>query len=127
MNGDASSYTRQRIGLAIAGLYSLASVPSAFLPTPEGEVGPPLGVLVVDAVLGAVGVLAVAIAWRTGNRAALRAAAGAIIVITITAMPAFFVDVPAGLKLLVGLSVLITITAVVLMFSPTGRAATVLE
>ena len=71
--------------------------------------------------LGVVGLVAVIVAWRTGNRAALRAAAGAIIVVTLTGLPAFFVDIPAGIKLLVGVSVLLTIAAVVLMFSPGRR------
>ena len=36
---------------------------------------------------------------------------------TLTGLPAFFVDVPAGVKALVGVSVLITVVAVALMFS----------
>ncbi|HCB04132.1 MAG TPA: hypothetical protein DEQ43_07790, partial [Nocardioides bacterium] len=71
---------------------------------------------VVDTLLGAIAIVAAILAWR-GNRVALRVAAGAIILITITGLPAFFVDVPMGVKALVGLSVLLTVLAVVLMFS----------
>ena len=118
---------RQRIGLLLAGSYSAFNILSVLLPTPDGQVGPPMGILVVDAVLGLVGLVAVIITWRTGNRAALRVAAGAIIIMTLTALPAFFVDVPASIKLLVGVAVLITIAAVVLMFSPGRRSTPVLD
>ncbi|RYP85387.1 hypothetical protein EKO23_12990 [Nocardioides guangzhouensis] len=118
--------TRQRVGLAIAGLLSLANIPSAATPTPDGETGPPYGVLVLGTVLGVVGVVAVVLAWR-GNRAALRVAAGAIIISTLTALPAFFVDVPAWLKLLVGVVTLVSIASVVLMFSPSRQTAATLD
>jgi hypothetical protein len=45
----------------------------------------------------------------------------------LTALPAFFVDVPAGIKLLAGVSTLFVIAAVVLMFSPGRRSAPVLD
>lgn len=119
--------TRQKVGLVLAGLYSAANIPSVLFPTPEGEEGPPLGILVIDTLLGVIGLIAVVIAWRSGNRAALRVAAGAIIVITLTGLPAFFVDVPAGIKLLVGVSTLLTIVTVVLLLSPSRRPASVLD
>jgi hypothetical protein len=118
---------RQKVGLVLAGIYSAANIPSALFPAPDGEEGPPIGILVIGSVLGVVGLVAVIVAWRTGNRAALRAAAGAIIVVTLTGLPAFFVDMPAGIKLLVGVSVLLTIAAVVLMFSPGRRSTPVLD
>jgi hypothetical protein len=118
---------RQKVGFVLAGIYSAANIPSVLFPVPEGAEGPPIGILVIGSVLGVVGLVAVVVAWRTGNRAALRAAAGAIIVVTLTALPAFFVDVPAGIKLLVGVSVLLTIAAVVLMYSPGRRSTPVLD
>ena len=118
---------RQKAGLVLAGLYSALNVVGVLFPTPDGQDGPPIGILIIDAVLGLVGLVAVIITWRTGNRAALRVAAGAIIIMTLTALPAFFVDVPAGIKLLVGVAVLITIAAVVLMFSPGRRSTPVLD
>ena len=118
---------RQKVGLVLAGLYSALNILGVLFATPEGQVGPPMGILIIDSVLGLVGLVAVIITWRTGNRAALRAAAGAIILMTLTALPAFFVDVPAGIKLLVGVWVLLTIAAVVLMFSPGRRSTPVLD
>ena len=114
--------TKQKVGLAIAGLYSLANIPG-FLGAPDpGQEGPPMAILIVGSVLGAIGLVAVVMAWR-GNRVALRVAAGAIIVTTLTGLPAFFVDVPMFIKALVGFSVLLTVLAVVLMFSGDRRPA----
>ena len=114
--------TKQKVGLSIAGLFSLINIPS-FLSSPDaGEVGPPMPILVLTGVLGVIGLIAVVMAWR-GNRVALRVAAGAIIVSTLTGLPAFFVDVPMFVKALVGFSVLLTVLAVVLMFSGDRRPA----
>lgn len=110
--------TRQKIGLTIAGLLSALSIPSVLNQAPDGTVGPPLGVLILASLLGVVGLVAVVIAWRTGNRAAVRAAAGALIVPMLTGLPAFFIDVPVAVKAILAIRTLVTITAVVLMFSP---------
>jgi hypothetical protein len=77
--------------------------------------------------LGVVGLVAVVIAWRTGSRGALRVAAGSLIITALTAVPAFFVDIPAWLKAAAALSVLVTIAAVVLMFSSERRPAAVTD
>lgn len=113
--------TRQKVGLVLAGLLSLANIPSVLVPTPDGEVGPPFVILVVGTVLGVIGLVAVIIAWRTGNSAAFRVAAGTLILNLLASLPAFFVDVPAVVKLLTGVSVLVAVLAVVLMFSPARR------
>lgn len=119
--------TRQKAGLVLAGLYGAGNIPSMWTPAPEGDVGPPTGILVVDSVLGVVVLAAVVVAWRTGSRAAIRVAAGALVVIAITALPAFFVDVPPAIKLLVAGATLLTIVTVVLLFSPARRPSSVLE
>ena len=120
--GTGTTSTRQKVGLVIAGLFCVAAIPSIFASTPDGQVGPPVEVSAVDSLLGVVGTIAVVIAWRTGSRAALRVAAGAMIATTLTALPGLFVDVPVLLKLLIAVSVLITIAAVVLMFSSSRPA-----
>jgi hypothetical protein len=117
---------RQKVGLGLAALLSVTAVPSVLNPTPDGEVGPPFGIVLLSTVLGVIGLVAVVAAWR-GNRGALRVAAGAVILNTLTSLPAFFVDIPAWVKLLVGVSVLIGIASVVLMFSPARRPVPVLD
>lgn len=119
---------RQKVGLVLAGLLSAVNIPFAFFPTPDGETGPPMAILIVGAILGVIGLVAVVIAWRSGSRAAIRVAAGALIINLLTSLPAFFVDVPAGVKLGVGVSVLLTVLAIVLMFaSPSRRPVPVLD
>jgi hypothetical protein len=122
----APTNTKQRIGLVLCGLYSLANLPSFLEAPPDGEEGPPMAILVVGTILGVVGLVATVMAWR-GNRVALRVAAGAIIVVTLTGLPAFFVDVPMVIKALVGFSVVWTVAAVVLMFSGDRRPASVTD
>ena len=72
-------------------------------------------------------VIAVVIAWRKASGAAIRVAAGARIVSMLSAMPAFFVDVPAFIKVLVTVFVIVTLTSLVLMFSPARRSTTVMD
>lgn len=110
----------QKTGVALGALLSLISVPGVLAPTPEGETGPPFTILVVGTALGLIGLVAAAMAWR-GGRGAMRVLAGAIIISSLTAVPAFFVDVPALVKLAVGISVLVSVVAVILMFAPSGR------
>ncbi len=118
--------TRQKVGLALAGVLSASSISSAFAPAPDGE-APPLAIVVLGTILGVIGLIAVIIAWRGGKPAAIRLAAGALIINLLASLPAFFVDIPAGLKLLVGISVLLTVLAVALMFSPSRQPAPVLD
>ena len=122
-----TSTGRQRAGLTLAGLLSLVNIASAFGPQPDGPVGPPPVVLWAGTVLGVVGLVAVVVAWRIGSRAALRVAAGTLVVTALTAVPAFFVDVSPFVKALVAVSVLLTVTAIVLMFSSDRRPASVTD
>jgi hypothetical protein len=114
--------TKQKVGLVICALYSLANIPSVLFPAPDGEEGPPLAILAVSSLLGVIGLVCAVMAWR-GNRVALRVAAGSIILITLTGLPAFFVDVPMAIKALVGFSVVLTVVALVLMFAASRPAA----
>jgi hypothetical protein len=117
---------KQKAGLVICILYGLGNIPSVLTPTPDGDEGPPMPILVLGTILGVVALVAAILAWR-GNRVALRVAAGAIIVLTLTGLPAFFVDVPMFVKGLVGFSVVLTVVAVVLLFSGDRRPASVTD
>lgn len=115
--------TAQRVGLVLAALYSLSNIPSFLIPgTPDGEDGPPTEILVATSVLGVIGLVAAIWAWR-GNAVALRVAAGAVILMTVSGLPAFFVDVPMPVKALVAFSVLLTVLIVALLFSGRRRSA----
>lgn len=109
---------RQRIGLVIAVVLSVFNIVSIASPTPEGETGPPIEVLIIGAVVGVVGLVASVLAWRSGSRRMLRVVCAALIVMLLGALPAFFVDVPVGIKVLVGAVTLITLVACGLLLSP---------
>ena len=115
--------SRTRAGLVLAALLGLADVISAFFPTPEGEVGPPLPIVVLGGLLGVATLAAVAAAWRTGQRGMLRIVAATRVLSAIGALPAFFVDVPAALKLVVAVGVVLTVVCVVLVLTPARRTA----
>ncbi|MEP6667381.1 MAG: hypothetical protein ABJA81_13110 [Nocardioidaceae bacterium] len=119
--------SRQQVGLGLAGLLSALSIAAGFFPTEDGDVGPPLAILILGSVLGVIGLVAVVIAWRNGNRAAIRVAAGSLIINLLTSLPVFFVDTPAFVKVLVGISVIVTVLAVAMMFSPAHRPVPVLD
>ena len=117
---------RQKAGLVLAALISAANIPSAFSPTPDGKEGPPYAVLLVGAILGVLGLVAAGLAWR-GNGTALRVCAGSLIVNLLLTLPAFFVDVPAWIKAASAFFTLLTIAAVVLMFSIARRPVPVTD
>ena len=119
--------TRTRVGLVLAVVLGLADVVSAFFPTPEGEVGPPLAIVILGGVIGLATLAAVAVAWRSGRRGALRIVAGTRVLSAITALPAFFVDVPAWLKLVVAVLVVLTVVCVVLVLSPARQPAAITD
>jgi len=119
--------TKNKVGLVIAGLLGLVDIPSVFTATPDGEVGPPFGILVVGSICGIITVVAVVVAWTKANRGAIRVAAGARIVSMLTALPAFFVDVPSFIKILVTVAVILTVLSVVLMLSPARQTTPVTD
>jgi hypothetical protein len=104
-----------RVGLALGALLGAANIPFVFDPTPSGEEGPPFLILLLSAVLGVVTIVAAVIAWRSGNRLAIRIGAAALIVNAVTSLPAFFVDISAWIKLASAVTILLTVVAVVLM------------
>lgn len=122
---------RNRAGLIITFLIGVTNLPSVLAPSGDNADGstdgPPFAINLLDTILGVVLVVACAMAWRNGNRAFVRVAAGTAILAALTAVPAFFVDVSSGIKVLVGIAVVVTFVAVVLMLSPERRNPAVLD
>jgi hypothetical protein len=118
---------KQKVGLVLAALLSIVSIPSVLAGSPDpGEDGPPMAILVAGTVLGVIGLVAAVLAWR-GQRVALRVCAGALIVNAITGLPAFFVDIPMAIKALVAFTVVLTVVITVLLFSGDRRPAPVTD
>lgn len=109
------------VGLGLALLLGLADCTAAFFPTPDGEVGPPYAILLLGTALGVITVVGAGWAWATHARSAVRVVAAARVISAITALPAFFVDVPPVVKLIAGVAVLVTVFSVVAMLTPARR------
>jgi len=117
--------TSNKVGFVLTMLLGLGNVASAAFPTPEGETGPPLAVLIFGAVVGVAIIAAVLVGWLRGSRAAIRAASIMLVLTAITALPAFVTpDVPATLRVSAAVFVLLAIVALVLMLKPAGRTTT---
>ena len=119
--------TRNKIGLVLAGLISLATSPACWRAAPDGEVGPPMEVLLVGTVVGVIGLVAVVIAWRRGSRTAIRVTAACLVISLVTSLPALFVDVPVFIKILVAVFTIVTLVTLVLMFSGDRRSTPVVD
>jgi O-antigen/teichoic acid export membrane protein len=116
---DVSLSRRNKVGMTLALLLGLIGLPMFLRGAPDpGEIGPPMAVLVTESICGLVTVVAVIFGWRRRNARAIRLAAGAQIVSVLTAVPAFFLDRPALNKLLLAVLLGVTLTAVVLMLTP---------
>jgi len=123
--GDVPLSPRNRIGLALAFLLGLIGLPMFLRDAPDpGVVGPPTVVLVTESLCGLVTIVAVTVGWRLESTRAIRLASGAQIVSVLTAAPAFFLDRPALNKLLLAILFAATLTAVVLMLTPSRRSIT---
>lgn len=118
MNATPTSFTTvNKVGLGLAALLGVADIVSLAFP-PDGETGPPLGIVIFGGLLGLVTLVGVGRAFRTRSRGAVRVVAAARIISAITALPAFFVDIPAGLRLYAGLIVILTVALVVMILTP---------
>jgi hypothetical protein len=105
--------SRLRVGLALSAILGLLGV--AFLAIPsDGQEAPPVVVIVLSAVLGLAQVACAVIAWRSGNRLAIRINAAVLIINALLSVPAFFVDIDAWIKAVAALSVILTVVALVL-------------
>jgi hypothetical protein len=71
--------------------------------------------------------IATAIAWRSGDRRAIRIDAAALIINGLATVPGFFVPANAGIRLVSTVIVLLTVLAVVLMLRPARRPATITD
>jgi hypothetical protein len=114
--------TKNKVGLGLAVFYAVTNIPTVFIPVDNGD-GPPFAIGLICTVLAVVATVAGVVAWRRRNRSAARLTAASLIVITLTALPAFFLDVPAAVKVLAAVGVLLMVAIVALVFSGTSRAA----
>jgi hypothetical protein len=101
-----------KAGLVVLGLLGLMDLGSSF-----DTGGPaPAVILVLGAVTGLVTLGALVPAWRTGNRAAVRAIVISRVVSILASIPVFFVDdLPVGLVAASAAAVLLTVLGLYLV------------
>jgi hypothetical protein len=121
---------RQKAGYILGLIVGFTNIPGAFVPGGDTEsgapTGPPVEILAFGVVAGGLIMALLALAWRTGRRPLVRVAAVLMILVALTAIPAFFIDtVPAWVKLFAGAYVLATLASLVLLFSPSRRPVAV--
>ena len=114
---------RQKIGAGLCGLILVLQVIDIPTPPPPDEVGAPFAVLIADFVFGVIGLVALILGLVRRSRAALRVAAGALILILLSALPAFFNPVPAPVRLMVAAAILVSLVAIGLMLTPAKSTA----
>ena len=113
---------KNKAGLGLAVLYAVLNIPTVFIPVDNGD-GPPFAIGLICTILAVVATGAGVVAWRRGSRSAARLTAASLIVITLTALPAFFLDVPAAVKVVAAVGVVLMVVIVALMFSGPQRSA----
>ncbi len=103
-----------RTGLAISALLAVAST----VPPPSGGDGPPFAIVILSAFLIIVIIACAAVAWRSGNRLAIRINAAALLLKALTALPVFFVDIDAWFKVGSAVMILLIVASLVLTLRP---------
>lgn len=105
-----------RAGLALSFFVGAANFPFMIPDIIDWGVdgAPPLPLLALNAAIGAVSMVCAVIAWKDGNRRALRINAAALIFNAVMLLPGFFVDTTPTVTLITALGVVLTVIAVVL-------------
>jgi hypothetical protein len=116
-----------KVGLALAGVLGVSDIAAVGMPSGDGDDGPPFAILVVGALLGLITLVCLVPAFRRASRGAIRVVAGARIISAITALPAFFVDIPTGLKVTTAVVVVLTVAVVAMILNPGPARAVVAD
>lgn len=116
-----------RAGLALSAAIGLANIPFLFPIIDWGASAPPFAALLLNAAIGMVSVVCVAIAWNSGNRRAIRINAAALIVNALMLVPGFFVDPTPLVVVITAVGIVATVIAVMLTMRPARELASVLD
>lgn len=116
-----------RAGLALSAVIGLANLPFLAPDIDWGSESPPYALLVLAAAVGMVSVVCAAIAWRSGNRRALRANAAALIFNALMVLPGLFGDTPAFITIASAMFVVSTVVAVILTMRRSNERAAVVD
>lgn len=115
---------RSAAGPVVAIVVSLSNCLALLGPTSsDGSDGPPFFVVAFGAAIGIVMAGLIFWGWRSGRRGPIRAGAVLMVLVALTAVPAFTTpDVPVWAKLMAGIYILLTVAALLLLFGGGRRA-----
>lgn len=124
-----STSSQTRIGLALSVLLGLGNIPLLFISKSAwGTRVPPTWLLVFSVAIGLVSIGGAAIAWRSGNRVAIRIDAAALILNGVLVIPGLFLTgVSSGIKISTVVVILLTVVSVLLMLRPARNSLAVLD
>lgn len=125
--GTTTPSTSVRVGLALSIILGLANLPFLLLDVDWGADKPPFALLLLNAALGMVSVVCAAVAWSSGNRLAIRINAAALIINAIMVVPGLFLGGPVWIPVLSGVTIVLTVIAVVLMMRRTSAPVRVID
>src|SRR5690349_18508658 len=119
---------RRRTGFVLSAVVAFCNIPLAFVPTDDKDGGPPVGVMIFGAVAAVVILALLRWAYVSGKAAAIRIAAGLMVLVALSAVPAFFVDgVPVWAQLAAGAYIVATVISLSLLFAPSRQHTAVLD
>ena len=116
-----------RAGLALSAIIGVGSLPFLAPGIDWGPEPPPFALLLLNAAIGMVSVVCAAVAWKTGNRQALRINAAALIVNALMVLPGLFGEVPAFINIMSAVFVVSTLVAVILTMRRSNERPTVVD
>jgi len=113
-----------KLGLVLLAMCAAANMVPVPVPD-DAPAGPPLGVLIANAVLGFIAVVAIVHAWRTDSRRFLWLVIAISVVNLLLALPAFFVDgVPDNIQVIVAIYTAVSVLGLALTLKPNRHAGT---
>jgi hypothetical protein len=123
MSEEPTMNTRSAVGPVAAIVVSLSNCLALVLPTSDdGSDGPPFVVVAFGAAVGLVMAGLIFWGWRADRRGPIRAGSVLMVLVALTAVPAFTTpDVPAWAQLFAGIYILLTIGSLILLFGGARR------
>jgi len=122
---DPSWSVANRVGFVLVLLFAAFNLVPTEGPTSEAipQAGPPQIILIADAIIAVIVIALVIIAWVRRTRVLVRLAVAGTVLMALSAFPAFFVPVPAEVKIAVAVASIVAFAACVLALLPSRTSA----
>lgn len=122
LSGATTLTSRQRAGLQLSIVMNVINFAGNFIPLPADQ-APPVPLVFFTAALSVLGIVAAVLALRSGSPVATRIVAGTLVINLLLTLPPLFVDLDAWIKITAGVSILLMVASLVMIFSSSARRA----